>query len=146
MKWLDGVFLPSLGGLDGNWVGFKRWNLITGRTDRDLLPRLVLDGGGVDCSGEGNFVGYSNVAVVLEYPDRDTHWSDLESFWRGVRNAALERNLQVFVTTVRMDSVSSFREVFGDCLDAQLVRVGRSVRNSDRGSLIGICSSPDGLV
>lgn len=135
VRWLSNLFLPRLGGLSGGEVHFKRWNLLTGADDcRNLLPNLILGQGAIDCTFGGNFVGYSNNVVVLFMPDRDTHWGELEGFWEGFKNAALERNLQVFVTTVRRDSVVCFEKVFG--ADARILGVVRSGFNSNYGSIV----------
>ena len=76
--------------------------------------------------------------LLIDEFENGLHYSVQEKVWKLVFEMAQRLDIQVFATTHSWDCIESFSKVANDRkdIDGVLFRVGRSVRNSDRGRVI----------
>lgn len=75
------------------------------------------------------------------------HYSIQEKVWAILFNIAQKLNIQVFATTHSWDCIESFSKIAHSRRDIEgvLFRVGKSVRDSDRGRVIATVFDEEAL-
>ena len=76
--------------------------------------------------------------LLIDEFENGLHYSVQQRVWELLFEMALRLDIQVFATTHSWDCIESFSKVANDRkdIDGMLFRMGRSVRNSDRGRVI----------